>query len=74
MKITGQAAELEPWDGFLQSDIYATIREAAPGWDVYYLEQEWRTWVGCEEIQPKYPEKHFLKFAQSWFEKRGPPQ
>jgi hypothetical protein len=30
--------------------------------------------VGCEEIQPKYPEKHFLKFAQSWFEKRGPPQ
>ncbi len=73
MKIGGQTAEADPWEGRLSGDVFNDVRSAAPGWDPYYLEGEWRRWVGAEEIQPKHPERHFVKFAQSWFEKRGKP-
>ena len=73
MKIGGQAPEADPWEGRLSGDVFNDVRSVAPGWDPYYLEGEWRRWVGAEEIQPKHPERHFVKFAQSWFEKRGKP-
>lgn len=63
----------EPWSGRLDADIYGDVRNVAPGWDVYYLEGEWRNWLGENEIAPKNPERHFVKFAQTWFEKRGRP-
>lgn len=66
-------SESEPWTGRLSGDVFSDVREVAPGWDPYYLESEWRRWVGEEEIQPKHPERHFVKFAKSWFEKRGRP-
>jgi len=72
-KFGGGEGDSEPWSGRLDPEVFADIRSAAPGWDPYYLETEWRRWVGEEEIQPKHPERHFLKFAQSWFEKRGRP-
>jgi plasmid replication initiation protein len=65
--------ELEPWTGRLDSDVYGDARNVAPGWDVYHLEQEFRNWLGEEEIVPKNPEKMFVKFCKSWFEKRGRP-
>ena len=65
--------EAEAWAGYLDADIYGDARNVAPGWDVHYLEQEWRNWLGENEIVPKSPERHFMKFAQSWFEKRAPP-
>ncbi len=49
------------------------VRNLKPGWDVCHLEQEFRNWLGEEEIVPKNPEKMFLKFCKSWFEKRGRP-
>ena len=67
------APDIEPWDGRLLADTHNDVRRVAPGWDSYYLEQEWRVWLGENEIVPKHPEKHFLKFCQSWFEKRGTP-
>lgn len=63
--------ETEPWRGSLDADIFEQVRRAAPSWDPYYLEQEWRIWVSENEISPKNPERHFVKFCQSWFEKRG---
>ena len=48
-----------------------TRAAAAPGWDVYYLEREWRRWLGENEIAPRHPERHFVKFCRSWYEKRG---
>jgi hypothetical protein len=60
-----------PWDGALDPDVYGDTRNAAPGWDVYFLEREWRGWLGENEIIPRNPERHFVKFCQSWFEKRG---
>lgn len=59
------------WEGCLDPDAYSGAREVAPGWDVYYLEREWRRWLGENEIEPKMPARHFVKFCQSWFEKRG---
>lgn len=61
-----------PWDGRLPTDSYEDARAAAPGWDVYHLESQWREWLGDNEIEPKYPARHFIKFCRSWYEKRGP--
>jgi len=59
------------WEGHLDSEAYHDARSAAPGWDVYLLEREWRSWLGDNEIEPKHPTRHFVKFCQSWFKKRG---
>lgn len=67
------APQIGPAMRGLDPDTYQEAREAAPGWDVYLLEQEWRGWLAKEEIEPKHPEKHFLKFCRTWFERRGRP-
>jgi plasmid replication initiation protein len=59
------------WTGQLDSEAYHAARQASPGWDVYNLEQEWRQWLGENEIEPKHPARHFIKFCQSWYRKRG---
>ena len=69
--VPGPAAEI--FEGRLDAGAYEDAREVAPGWDVRLLEGEWRRWCGAEEIEPKVPEKHFVKFCRSWFEKRGRP-
>ena len=74
MRTALSAAEAnEPWQGRLESDAYHDARPFAPGWDIHYLEQEWRDWLGENDIIPKNPERHFIKFCKSWFEKRGSP-
>ena len=55
----------------LDADVYALAREAAPEWDVYYLEREWRDWI--TEL-PRDPEAAFLGFCKKWFEKRCAPR
>ena len=61
------------WDGPLDDDAFHDARQLAPGWDIHHLEMEWRTWLGENEIEPKRPTRHFLKFCESWYEKRGNP-
>ncbi|UXN05058.1 MULTISPECIES: replication initiator protein A [unclassified Bartonella] len=73
MKITHHVENRPIWTGQLSSAVYVDAREAAPGWDIYMLEDEWRAWLAENEITPNYPEKHFLKFCSSWFSKRGKP-
>ena len=49
-------------------------REAAPGWDVYALEGEWRLWMSDGGLDaPKNPDKAFMGFCRKWFERRGRP-
>lgn len=55
----------------LDTDVYELAREAAPEWDVYYLEREWRDWI---TEPPRSPEAAFLGFCRKWFEKRGAPR
>jgi plasmid replication initiation protein len=60
------------WEGRLDPEAYHDAKQVAPGWDVYYLETQWRQWLGENEIEPKYPARHFVKFCKGWYEKRGP--
>ena len=51
---------------------YDEAKAAAPGWDIYYLEQEWRAWMSDGGLDgPHDPDKAFLGFCRRWFEKRG---
>ena len=61
-----EAVEIPSLDG----DVYEMAREAAPGWDPYFIEQEWRMWA---KERPKNPEMAFLGFCRKWFERRGRP-
>ncbi|WP_292295035.1 replication initiator protein A [Marivita sp.] len=49
-------------------DTHDQARRLAPGWDIYNLEDEWRSWVHDKAIVVKDPDKHFLSFCK----KRGP--
>lgn len=62
----------EPWSGKLHTKAYEDAKLVAPGWDIYFIESHWREWLCANEIEPKFPDAHFVKFCQSWYEKRGP--
>ena len=55
----------------LSTDCYHDAKTVAPGWDVYYLEREWREWI--TEL-PRDPEAAFIGFCRKWFERRGVPK
>ena len=61
-----------PWDGRLPPQAYEDARAAAPGWDIYDLESQWREWLVAKKIEPAYPAGNFVKFCLSWYERRGP--
>ena len=54
----------------LKAETYERAREAAPGWDVRYLEGEWRGWI---VEPPRDADAAFTGFCRKWFEKRGRP-
>jgi len=54
----------------LQPDTYDLARQVSPGWDVRFLEREWRDW--CIE-PPRNADLAFVGFCRKWFEKRGRP-
>nr|WP_234822623.1 replication initiator protein A [Palleronia aestuarii] len=55
----------------LPCDVYDEARQVAPGWDVHRLEQEWRTWCMEKDFTPRHPVQNFLKFCESWTDRRG---
>ncbi|MBO9479745.1 replication initiator protein A [Shimia sp. R11_0] len=56
----------------LQTETFAKAREEAPTWDVYFLEQEWRSWMNAKGMDPpNNPDKAFLGFCRSYFKKHG---
>jgi hypothetical protein len=58
----------------LSPDVYQEARKAAPGWDVYTLEQDWREWMADGGLDaPANPDKAFLGFCRKTFEKRDKP-
>ena len=54
----------------LMPETFQAARQAAPGWDVYVIEQEWRAWVmglleqGMEP--PRNPDSAFIGFCRKW--------
>jgi len=58
----------------LQGDTMLDAKGCAPGWDVYELEQRWRSWMadgGAEA--PRNPDKAFLGFCRKFYERNGRP-
>ena len=57
---------------FLKPETFAKARAAAPGWDVYVLEQEWREWIAKKE-PTKRPDAAFVAFCRKRFQNQGRP-
>jgi len=58
----------------LDAETYHDARTVAQGWDVYYLEHEWRNWMADGGLDaPQSPDRAFLGFVHRWVEKRGQP-
>ena len=58
----------------LEAATYEEARDAAPGWDIYHLEGEWKAWMSDGGLDaPKNPDRAFVGFCRKWFEKRGRP-
>jgi plasmid replication initiation protein len=51
----------------ISSDTLEKARQCAPGWDIYVLEMEWRSWIAEKSIVVKNADQHFLSFCK----KRG---
>lgn len=66
----GTAPTTEAFEAFADPEV-EEARAAAPGWDVRYLEVEWRRWCAAEEIGPRHRSCHFVRFCRTWHEKRG---
>jgi plasmid replication initiation protein len=62
----------EPAPGFigplLKPETYAKAQQAAPGWDIYALEQQWRAWIATKGATPKRPDGAFVGFCR----RKGP--
>ena len=56
----------------LHPDTYHEARLAAPGWDVYELERQWRSWTEMADKPPRKPDAAFLGFCRKWAERRKP--
>ena len=48
----------------LRSETYEKARAAAPGFDVYALEQDWREWIARKGKLPKNPDSAFIGFCR----------
>lgn len=54
--------------GSPSSDAYEEARLVAPGWDIHYLEREWRDWI---TEPPRDVDAAFVGFCRKWYERRG---
>lgn len=48
----------------LKTATYEKARQAAPGFDVYALEQDWREWIAQKGEQPQNPDSAFIGFCR----------
>jgi len=51
----------------LRTETYETARLRFPGYDIYYVEREWRTWAAGREA-PNDPDRAFLAFFRKFAE------
>lgn len=53
-----------PVSPLLKTTTYEKARQAAPGFDVYALEQAWREWIAKKGEPPKNPDNAFIGFCR----------
>lgn len=54
----------------LMTETYEKAKHAAPGWDIYFLEREWREW-GVRKEPPHNPDAAFIAFCKQKFRRQG---
>jgi hypothetical protein len=54
----------------LRTATYERAKQAAPGWDVYELERQWREWIAKKGL-PQKPEAAFIAFCRKKFARKG---
>jgi plasmid replication initiation protein len=58
----------------LDSETYHDARTVAPGYDVYYLEEQWRSfWFESGQPELKNPDAAFIGFCRSRYERQPNP-
>lgn len=65
-------SRLRPEPVRLRTLDFERAKVAAPGWDVYYLEQEWRDWIAKKE-RPENPGAAFVAFCRQKYQREGRP-
>ncbi|QDV61983.1 replication initiator protein A [Crateriforma conspicua] len=56
----------------LRPDTYHEARLAAPGFDIYELERQWRSWLDMSGAEPpRRPDAAFVGFCRKWLANRG---
>ena len=65
---TDQVVSPQAGSARLSPEAYESAREAAPTWDIYVLEQEWRMWMNDP---PAHPDAAFVGFCRKWYERKG---
>jgi plasmid replication initiation protein len=48
----------------LRTATYEQAKKAAPSFDVFYLETEWREWIGKQKSLTKNPDGSFISFCK----------
>jgi plasmid replication initiation protein len=56
----------------LLPETFEKAKRVAPGWDVYYLEREWREWIAGRE-KPNNPDAAFIAFCRKKYQREGRP-
>lgn len=56
----------------LSTTDYEKAKKAAPGLDIYHLEQEWRSWLATRE-KPKNPSAAFIAFCRKKYQRQAHP-
>jgi hypothetical protein len=54
----------------LMLETFEKARRVAPGWDVYFLEGEWREWI-AKKGQPEKPGEAFIAFCRKKYQRKG---
>jgi hypothetical protein len=69
---------IDPVKGFFEStpiklktETFEKAREAAPGLDIYALEQDWREWMERRGERPENPDKAFIGFCRTKARQHG---
>ena len=67
-RLKDQEKQLNLFEVRLKIDTYEKAKAAAPGWDIYVLEAEWKEWGSQhQDWPPKNPDGAFIGFCR----KRG---
>jgi plasmid replication initiation protein len=56
----------------LTPEAFEKAKRVAPGWDIYYLESEWREWI-AKKGNPEKPGPAFIAFCRKKYRREGMP-